>query len=69
MMRSADYVGMHRLEIGPLFGDFTGYYFSEMVPTYLIEVAKTKADDTWQIVFLFDRDQKVTKIVVHKNCC
>ena len=56
-------------EIGPLFGDFSGWFFSEAVPTYLIEIAKTKADDSWQLVFFSTRDRKVTRIVVHKNCC
>lgn len=69
LKNQADYVGMHRLEIGLLFGEFTGYYHTEMQPTYLIERARTKAENTWQIVFLVDRDGKATAIVVHKNCC
>ncbi len=64
-----DYVGMHRLEVRPLFGNPTGYYITEFIPTYLIEPAKTVAEDSWQIVFLIDRDGKVSGIVVHKNCC
>ncbi len=64
-----DYVGMHVLEIGSLFGDSTGYFFSERQPAYLIEIGKTKAEDSWQIIFLHNRDGKVTEIVVHKNCC
>lgn len=64
-----DYVGMHRREILTLFGNPDGYYYTEMQPTYLIEVAKTEAQDTWQIVFLIDRDRKVYEVVVHKNCC
>lgn len=69
LKNQADYAGMHGSEIGPLFGEFTGYYHADIQPTYLIETAKTTTDDTWQIVFLIDRDQKVTAIVVHKNCC
>lgn len=63
------YVGMHRLEVSPLFGNLTGYYITEFIPTYIIETAKTGAQDSWQIVFLLDRDRKVSRIVVHKNCC
>ena len=69
LKNEADYVGKHWLEIGPFLGDFTGYYYSEVQPTYLIEIAKTKADETWQIVFVTDHDGRVTEIVVHKNCC
>ena len=64
-----DFVGMHRLEVRPLFGNPTGYYVTEFIPTYVIETAKTMAEDSWQIVFLIDRDEKVSRIVVHKNCC
>ena len=64
-----DYVGMRRLEVRPLFGNPTGYYYTESQPTYLIETAKTRAQDSWQIVFLIDRNGKIYDIVVHKNCC
>ena len=64
-----DYVGMHRLEIAPLFGNPIGYYYTESHPAYLIEPAKTKAQDTWQIVFLIGRDDGVSEVFVHKNCC
>ncbi len=64
-----DYVGMNRREILALFGNPDGYYYTEMQPTYLVEVAKTESQDTWQIVFLIDRDRKVYEAVVHKNCC
>ena len=64
-----DFFGMHHLEIRPLFGNFSGYYYTELYPTYLIEVAETKNQDTWQIVFLLGRDRAVSKVVVHKNCC
>ena len=69
LKNQADYVGMHSVEIEPLFGEFTGYYYTETQPTYLIERAKTKAGDTWQIVFLIDHDRRVSEIIVHKNCC
>ena len=62
-----DYVGMHPREIMPLFGNHTGYYYTEGVPTYLIETAT--AQDSWQIVFLLDRDRRVSEVFVHKICC
>ena len=64
-----DYVGMHRLEILRLFGYSSGYYYTDMTPAYLIEDAKTKARDSWQIVFRIDRDRKVSEIFVRKVCC
>ena len=63
------YIGKDTLNIKKLFGNYTGHYFSEMYPTYIIETAKTKEQNTWQIVFFINRQRKVSKIVVHKNCC
>ena len=63
------YIGKNTLEIRKLFGSYTGHYFSEMYPAYIIETAKTKKQNTWQVVFFIDRKRKVSKIVVHKNCC
>ncbi len=63
------YIGKDRGEIRKIFGDYTGHYFSDMFPTYIIESAKTKNKDTWQLVFLIDRQEKISKIIVHKNCC
>ena len=70
LLRSQDdYAGMPVSEIRRLFGEFEGHFWNEVQPTYLIEIAETKADDSWQIVFLHDRERRVTTIVVHKNCC
>ena len=63
------YIGKDRSEIRSLFGAYTGYYFSDMFPTYLIEIAETNKQDSWQIVFLINKEEKVSKVVIHKNCC
>ena len=49
------YIGKDTLKIKKSFGNYTGHYFSEMYPAYIIETAKTKEQDTWQIVFFIDR--------------
>ncbi len=64
-----NYIGKDTTEIRKLFGDYSGYYFSDMIPTYIIKSAKKKGQDTWQIVFLIDNQEKISKIIVHKNCC
>ena len=64
-----EYIGMHRLEVLSQFGNATGYYYSELPPTYLIETARTRDQDSWQILFRINKSREVTEIVVHKNCC
>jgi hypothetical protein len=63
------YAGTSGWEIRKRLGDYSGHYFSEMYPTYLIHEAKDRADDTWQLLFVIDADEKVKDIIVHKNCC
>ena len=63
------YIGKYRWEIRKLLGDYSGYYFSERIPTYFIEIGKNKKEETWQIVFLIDSQEKISQIIIHKNCC
>ena len=63
------HIGMYRGEVRKVFGNYTGHYFSDMFPTYIIETATKKGEDTWQIVFLLNRKGNISKIIVHKNCC
>lgn len=64
-----EYYGIERYKIREIFGAYSGHYFKDVIPAYLIESAKTKDQDTWQIVFLSDKNYKIAKIIVHKNCC
>ena len=63
------YHGIERHKIREIFGAYSGHYFKDVIPTYLIEIAKTKDQDTWQIVFLSDNNYRIANIIVHKNCC
>ncbi len=64
-----NYIGKDTTEIRKLFGDYTGHYFIDMSPAYIIGGVNEKDKNTWQIVFLINRQQKISKIIVHKNCC
>lgn len=69
LKNQGDYVGMDTREIEQLFGGPGGYFISERHPAYLIETAKTRKDNSWQIVFMTARDAQKTDVFVHKNCC
>ena len=62
------YVGLDSLEIRERLGEYSGHFFSESFPTYLINHAEKGGDDIRQILFLLDSKEKISKIVVHKNC-
>ena len=70
LKQQKNFIGKDRWKIREILGDYDGHYFSGMFPTYMIESARiTKKDESWQIVFLIDRNEKISKIIVHKNCC
>lgn len=69
LKKESDYIGKDRSEIRQLFGDHDGFYFSDMFPAYMIQSGQNSSEDSWQVVFLLDRNEKVSDIIVHKNCC
>lgn len=69
LSKKKDFLGKKAPEIRTQLGDFSGHYFSESYPTYLIQKGSEKSPESWQLIFLIDRQDKVRDIVVHKNCC
>lgn len=69
ILSSKQFIGKFADEIRTELGSWDGYYFSDMFPAYIIQDGRAENGDTWQIVFLLDRQQKVSEIIVHKNCC
>ena len=63
------YKGKSIDQIKEIFGPPDGWFFNEAFSAYVINKAEKKGDDVWQILFLIDRHRKISKIVVHKNCC
>lgn len=69
LMTSSRLRGLDSIEIRERLGDFGGYFLSESYPTYLIQIAEEKSEESWQIVFLINRARKTKEVIVHKNCC
>lgn len=69
LKRQKEFKGKFYFKIRKLLGDYSGHYFSDMYPTYIIQEGKTHEEETWQLVFLIDRNEKIKEIIVHKNCC
>lgn len=69
MDHSKIFIGKDPSDVRKMLGDFDGFYFTDMFPTYLIQRAQNRSEEAWQIVFLLGRDKKVSEVIVHKNCC
>lgn len=63
------YIGKSVNEIRSFFGQPDGFYFKDIFPAYLIQLAKTQKDEAWQIVFSLNNKGVVDSVFVHKNCC
>jgi hypothetical protein len=58
------------VEIHEKLGPSTGYYFSDLVPAYVIGDLSHGRTETWQIILIPDEDSKVVEEVkIHKKCC
>lgn len=69
IMTDKSLIGKSYEEIRELFGENDGYYFSDTIPTYIIQRGKKNTDETWQLVFRLDKNYNVKEIFIHKNCC
>jgi len=69
LIQSKIYVGKSRIEVINDLGPSDGYYFSGMVPAYLLNDPKTVGSDLWQLAFLLNSEGLIVEVVVHKNCC
>lgn len=67
--RKKEWIGKPISEVEKQLGKYDGYYFTDWIPAYIINVRKDEKDDLWQIVFLPDTEEKVKDIIIHKNCC
>lgn len=63
------YLGKSGLEIQKHLGPHDGFYYKDVFPAYIIQIGKTKNEESWQIVFELDSKRNVVDIFVHKNCC
>ena len=61
--------GFDLLKLRNTLGGHDGFYFTDAFPAYMIYSASSSNENSWQIVFLLNREKKVDEIVVHRNCC
>ncbi len=67
LVNQKEFIGKSVTEIRNKFGQPDGFYFKDIFPAYLIQIAKSKNEEAWQIVFLLNQDRNVTGVIVHKN--
>ena len=61
------WIGKSLPEVRQELGSHDGYYFTDSIPAYLVQIAETAADETWQVVFLPDNKNRVKDVIIHRN--
>ena len=56
-------------DVTTLLGQHDGFYFTDSIPAYLIQIPEKSGEEAWQVVFLPNSDRMVEDIIIHKNCC
>lgn len=69
VLKAKNLIGLSASEVRSRLGTFDGHYFSESYPTYLIQTAEKAGEESWQLVFILDKDRKTKEVIIHKNCC
>mgnify|MGYP000013392135 CR=1 FL=1 len=69
LIRSKKYIGKLPNDVKKDLGPYSGYFWSDSIPTYLVETSTDKAKGSWQLVFLIDEQGAITEVKIHKNCC
>lgn len=64
-----NWIGKSRSEIRAFFGPHDGFYFTDTIPAYIVDGGEDNSKETWQVVFLSDKNYKVEDLIIHKNCC
>jgi len=48
-------------------GPHDGFYFTDTIPAYLVQTAKSEKEETWQVVFLPDRKDQIKDVIIHRQ--
>ena len=70
LVTTKHYVGKSLKKVYEDLGGSTGYFFSDLIPAYILNEEKKGVREVWQLVFIPQKDKHIVeKVVVHKKCC
>lgn len=66
LLNDQSYIGQSGSKIYEDLGSYSGFFFSDNIPAYLIQFANKPGDIEWQIVFVMDKNRKVSEVIVQE---
>jgi len=67
LIKSKYFIGRDTNVVREELGAYSGFFWSDTIPVYIIEEKSEKNPKTWQIVFLIDQNWKITEIRIQNN--
>ncbi len=59
LVKGRKFIGKKPEDVRDQLGAYTGHFWNDNIPTYIIEEGWNKGADTWQLVFLLDSDGNI----------
>jgi len=71
LIKQQHYIGKNLSYVKDQLGTPDGFFFTDSIPAYQIELYTEKKKEAWQIVFLPDEShpEKIGAVKIHKKCC
>lgn len=69
LLKKKQLKGLPLSDIQNKLGEFTGYFWNDQIPAYLLNEGWKNDEDVWQLVILPGAGGKAEDIVINKNCC
>jgi hypothetical protein len=67
LIKSKQFIGADSNVVREKLGPYTGYFWSDTIPAYIIEQKSKTNPVTWQLVFLIDENWKITEVRIQNN--
>lgn len=69
IVKRKSFLGVSVEEVEKALGKHDAYFKNDFIPAYALNEGWKTGEDTWQLVFLPDRELKIVDVFINKNCC
>lgn len=69
ILKKKSFVGSSVDDVEKVLGRHDAHFKNDFIPAYALNEGWKTDEDTWQIVFLPNREMKIVDVFINKNCC
>ena len=67
LLRSKYGIGKDKTQIKEVLGPYSGFFWNESLPVYIVHEKSAPEDKIWQLVFIPGNDGKITEVRIQNN--